>query len=456
MIKKILKKALNFFLIILVIFSCVSCKKEKDDNKEKKEELPKIVNTFIEKTNAINEVTISSKDDLDLCIILYTCIEERYTDLLENESIVNAKLALDTKITKYNELKEDDYNKTKKQELVNNFLDSVKVLPSTNLIALEDLAVILNAEKSYNLLTDDLKEKDEVKTSKAILDNVRKEYDTLTSLDSDAYNAHKFVVNVSKLPSINDLTVNDITMMDEVTALYDSLTTTSKESKDVIDAKAILDTYNKKVTELKASKQKVSEFITNVFSLPNGSELKWKNAEQKAKIDACYTAYNSLTELEKTFEGVEDAYKALNTTKETFEALKEPYDISKIKPTHLCLYYYNGPKKLTFENGADPYTVLINNYGLTKETIKQNVKIFLDVYIEGGAIPGSPLFSFDITEDYGITMAMIVNKLNELKAAGDERIKSQGYNFTIHIESLNDRYGNSEYSSFFSAGNIPV
>lgn len=449
MINKILKKTLNFFLIILVIFSCVSCKKEK----EKKEKLPNIVNTFIEKTNAINEVTILSKDDLDFCIMLYTYIEETYTDLLENKSIVNAKSALDTKITKYNELKENDYYKTKKQELVNNFLDSVKVLPSTKLIALEDLSIILNAENSYSLLTDDLKEKDEVKTSKAILDNIRKEYDILTSLDTNAYNAHKFVVNVSKLPSINDLTVNDITMMDEIAALYDSLTTTNKESKDVIEAKTILDTYAKKVTELKASKQKVSEFITNVFSLPNGSELKWKNAEQKGKIDACYSAYNSLTELEKTFEGVEDAYKALNLTKEAFENLKEPYDISKIKPTNLC-FYEEYIRELTFENGADPYTVLKNNYGLTDETIKQNVKIFLDVYIEGGAIKGSPLFSFDITENYKITTDMVIAKLRELRDAGNEQITTQGYTFTIHIESLNDTYANSEYSDWFSGMKI--
>lgn len=449
MINKILKKTLNFFLIILVIFSCVSCKKEK----EKKEKLPNIVNTFIEKTNAINEVTILSKDDLDFCIMLYTYIEETYTDLLENKSIVNAKSALDTKITKYNELKENDYYKTKKQELVNNFLDSVKVLPSTKLIALEDLSIILNAENSYSLLTDDLKEKDEVKTSKAILDNIRKEYDILTSLDTNAYNAHKFVVNVSKLPSINDLTVNDITMMDEIAALYDSLTTTNKESKDVIEAKTILDTYAKKVTELKASKQKVSEFITNVFSLPNGSELKWKNAEQKGKIDACYSAYNSLTELEKTFEGVEDAYKALNLTKEAFENLKEPYDISKIKPTNLC-FYEEYIRELTFVNGADPYTVLKNNYGLTDETIKQNVKIFLDVYIEGGAIKGSPLFSFDITENYKITTDMVIAKLRELRDAGNEQITTKGYTFTIHIESLNDTYANSEYSDWFSGMEI--
>lgn len=455
MIYKTLKKAINLVLILLVIVSCVSCGKK--DNKEEtpKEEMPRIVNVFIKKVDAIKEVTLSSKDDLDLCIMLYTCIEDTYLDLLEKPEIVNAKSSLDTKISKYNELKAKDYDDNKKQSLIKNFVDSVNNLPSIDMISLEDLSVILTAEKNYELLPEELKQNNDVIEANKKLVEIRTEYDIVTSFDPEAYNAHKFVVGVSKLPNKSDLTIQDITVFDELETLYNSLSSENKQLEKVVDAKATFDSYNDKVTELKNAKQNATDFIMKVFSLPNGSGLKWQNEAQRKEIDSAFTLYEKLTDFEKTIDGVDEAYKELNTIKNLFDSLKEPYDISKITPTNLC-FYLPQVRELTFVNGADPYTVLKNNYGLTDETIKQNVKIFLDVYIEGGAIKGSPLFSFDITENYKITTDMVIAKLKELRDAGNEQITTKGYTFTIHIESLNDTYGNSEYSDFFSAMNITL
>ena len=46
--------------------------------------------------------------------------------------------------------------------------------------------------------------------------------------------------------------------------------------------------------------------------------------------------------------------------------------------------------------------------------------------------------------------------LKEIRDAGNEAVITQGYTFTIHIESLNEQYASSEYSSFFSAMNISL
>lgn len=456
MIIKFFNKLSRLLIVLLLILTLTSCKKNKDDVDKEPPVYPNIVEAFINNVEDIKTVTLESKDQLDLCILLYNCIDETYVDWLTNDLVISSKSSLDSYITEYNELKETDYNNKKNESLISSFITSVGMLPDIDYISIEDLDKIMIAENNYKALSVDAKNNSEVISAKSILDSIRTEYDAIINLDANSYNAHKFVVNVSKLPAVEELKITDLSIIDSLQALYESLTNEHLNKDDVVAAKGILDTYQSKANELRVSQEKATTFIMAVFSLPTGSGLKYQNAEQRAEINAAFGLYENLNEFEKTIYGVEEAFKELNVVKTQFESLKEPYDISKIKPTHLCLYYYNGPKKLTFESGSDPYTILVNNYGLTKETIKDNVKIYLDVYIEGGAVKGSPLFSFDITEDYSVTVDQIIAKLRELKAAGNEAIKTQGYTFTIHIESLNDQYASSEYSNFFSATNMPI
>ena len=456
MIKKIMKKSINFCLVLLLTIALVSCKGKEKNPEEPKESLPRLAEVFISEINEISIVTIESKDQLDLCLVLYSCLEETYIDALEDEQVVAAKSKLDTYITTYNELKEEAYNDNKNTSLIESFINAVLALPSKDLLKVEDLEKIIIAENSYKSLSSASLSNEEVVSKKAILEDIRTEYNALISMDADAYNAHKFVTSVMSLPAVEELELSNLADITAITLLYELLTSEHLGSEKVTAAKSLFDTYLEKAAMLQASQDKATAFIMAVFSLPTGSGLKYQNAEQRAEIEAAYSLYNELTEFEKTITGVSEAYEELNVVKAQFEALKEPYDISKVKPTHLCLYYYDGPKKLTFTSGADPRSILIKDYGLTAENIKDNVKIYLDVYVEAGALPGSPLFSIEITENYNVTVNDIVQKLNELKAAGNETIKTQGYTFTIHIESLNDQYANSDYSSFFSSTQIPI
>ena len=54
-------------------------------------------------------------------------------------------------------------------------------------------------------------------SAKAILDSIRTEYDAIINLDANAYNAHKFIVNVSKLPSVEELAITDLSTIDSCT-----------------------------------------------------------------------------------------------------------------------------------------------------------------------------------------------------------------------------------------------
>ena len=449
-------KVLLLIFVIVLGSTLVSCKKKKPDpTPDPVEMLPSIVEQFIDKTEGIEEVSLNSKDDLDLCILLYSCIEETLGDVLDDEKVVSAKAKLDSYIKTYNELKLAKYESEKSQALILSFIEVVGNLPSIDLVMLEDLEKILVAESNYNSLSSSDKENTSVIAAKEVLDLVRSSYDAIAGLDEEGYKAHKFVVAVNNLPTINELSIEHISVFELLIADYESFNNENKTSEKVISAKQILDTYSPRILELKVSQKKAEDFIMAVFSLPTGGGLKWQNAEQRNAINSAFTEYESLTEFEKTISGVEDAYKQLNVIKNTFDNLKEPYDISKIKPTNLC-FYVPGVQRLKFDAGKDPISVLKNDYGLTDDTIKDNVKIYLDVYIEGGAIAGSPLFSVDITEDQDVTLAEIIEMLKEIRDAGNEAVITQGYTFTIHIESLNEQYASSEYSSFFSAMNISL
>ena len=456
MIKKIFKKSLNVVLILLLIITLVGCKNNKEDPEEPNDTLPRLAEVFVREVNKIGEVTLEKKNSLDLCIILYSCLEESNINLLENEEVVAAKTRLDIYINEYNELKEQEYTSNKNTSLIESFIDAVNNLPTKELLTIEHLEQIIIAENSYKNLSSELLTREEIIEKKVVLDIIRTEYETLMSMDSDSYNAHKFITSVMGLPLVDELEIAHLTLIESIDSLYLSLTTEHLSNEEVVNAKSLFDTYLDKALILKASQEKATTFIMAVFSLPTGSGLKYQNTEQLAEIEAAYTLYNGLSEFERTITGVSEAYAELNVVKAQFEALKEPYDISEVSPTHLCLYYYDGVKKITFTTGKDPRSILIKNYGLTAENLKDNVRIYLDVYIEAGATKGSPLYSFDITENYDVTVNDIVNKLYELKAAGNEAIKTQGYTFTIHIESLNDQYASSEYSNFFSATQIPI
>jgi hypothetical protein len=452
---KNIKKIFSLLFVSLALATVCSCSNDENLNKEINI-TENIVDDFIKNVNEIETVSLESKDKLNLCIMLYSCLEETAINELENEKVIAAKQKLDEYVTEYNTLSQKQESADKDASLILAFVSKVELLPTVDSVSLEDLAKILEAEAVYNALTQSIKENASVVAKKAILDSVRLEYDLVSNLDTDAYNAHRYIVEVNKLKPTNEITITDLSDIEKIVALYNSLTLEHKESEAVANAKAKLDTYETKINELKQNQAKATEFIMAVFSLPTGSALKYQNEEQRLKIDAAYTLYNALTDFEKTIVGVSDAYTEVNVIKATYENLKEPYDINKITPTNLCLYYYDGPKKLTFASGKDPISVLINDYGLTKENIKDNVVIYLDLYIEGGAVKGSPLYSFDITDGYQVTVTDVYNKLIELRDAGNEAIKAQGYTFTIHIKSLNDEYADSEYSNFFSSGNYPL
>ena len=282
-------------------------------------------------------------------------------------------------------------------------------------------------------------------------------------MSADEYAVVQFIASVNKLPSVEEMTILDV---DNVTAagnLFALLSSTNKANADVKAAKAILDTLVVRANQLRSIQANADAFIEMVWSLPSYDQLEWKNASQNSSITAAENAYKNLTDEEKTVTGVSSAYSQLQAVRTTFDSLKEPYDISKLSfsmpwgsPTTIAPGQVNYTCKFTYTTGKDHITVLTQQYGIPRAELTQHVRVNLNMYIEAGATAGSPLYSFDITESWSnLDNTAYVKVLKELQANGDERIFSgMGICFTLNIESLNDQYASSKYSSFMAGQKI--
>ena len=310
----------------------------------------------------------------------------------------------------------------------------------------------------YNSLNDLAKSLDVVIKAKAKLDLLIERVNELNNMSDEEYAGELFIAMVYKLPSIIELTIEDIDLVNEVKAMYDELDSSIKEKDDVKLAKELLDGLLVRVNELKIIKEHTDAFMNLVYALPSYSELKWKNSAQDSQIKACEAAYESLTEEEKQVEGVIIAYNELQAIRKAFDALKEPYDITKISGYIDLGAYINGNYTSTFKyaSGKDHITVLTTYYGIPKDELCNYVTVYLNIYIEAGAMVNNPLYSFDITENYsGYNINVYVAKLKELRAAGNDAVQSGiGYCFSYNIVSKNDQYADSEYSGLIGGQKI--
>lgn len=412
--------------------------------------LPKLAADFLSNLSQINEVTLESKDQLNLCLMLYKALEEYSATLASREEIAAGKALLDTYFATYNQLKDDFESKQEIQALADAFLEQMNAIPSADLITLEDYESLQSARKAYEQLNASLQALPTVQEAKEKLDMAFTQYEKISAMTQEEYQIYKFVSSVSLLPDLSVITVSDIESIESILALYNQLTADHKNLEEVKEAYETFAAYQMRCNELKLSLEHAEAFMTKAFSLPSSGSLKWQNSEQKSQIDQALAAYEALTEEEKQIPGVSDAYQELLSVKAAFESLLEPYAVSRLA------YGWNFQTgELIFTSGRDPISVLTSNYGLTTANLKENVIVYLDLYYEAGAVIGNMLYSFDITENYRITVSDVQRVLSQLRDEGNGKaISGAGYNFTIHIVSLNEQYASSEYTNFFGGQKI--
>ena len=423
---------------------------ESSQSSENKKELDAFTLSFIDKVNKYGNVTLESKDDLDLMLVMYLSITKANDELKNDDEVKQAKTKLDSLIETYNSLKSSNESTQMEEAYENRLIEFMNSnLKEVSSFLLEDYENLLTANYYYDSLPTNSKQKDQIKDLKETLDLLSNRYNELLALTNSQYNALVFVIKVNKL-DVATISYDDIDNIDSLNELYLQIKTEDR-TEDVVNANNKLKEANNITSTLKTYLEHADAFMKAAFSLPVSASLRYQDATQRKQINDALAMYDALNTEEKKITGVYEAYVEAMQVKETFESLKEPYSISLITAG------WNFPNGEITYSSSNPVAALANKYGYNINEIDNYLTIRMDIYVEGGAVikdnipKGNLIASINITKDnYHITTNDIKKILKEAFDNGDSRAFSgEHYCFTIQIVSLNDNYGNSYYQDFF-------
>ena len=464
-----MKSKKNIGLIATLLFSLVGCGNEDSSSSisiqnsiiSSSQSLSSIVEenimdidvkVFIEQVTLLKEETITIDHKCQIYGIYYIYYSLTL-EMKELPEVIQAKETLDGIKEEYLELYEEYILNKEVEETIDAFNDLVDSLGDIDALIREDKKNIDKLLNLYNSFSDEIKNSNEIKDSKEKLDLYNNRINELMNMSDEEYAVILFISMVNKLPTAEELTTFDIAIVQETIEAYEELDDMVKERQDVLDAKAILDVINQRVEHLLVVKEHADAFISLVGDLPTFNELEWNNQNQNNAIKEAEDFYLTLTEEEKEVLSVVTAYNELKSIRNTFDGLKEPYDINKLNFA-ISIDWPQGAQNrsgaFTYTSGKDHITVLTNDYNIPRDELSKYVTVYLNIYIEAGAVASQPLYSYDITEDYSeYNSNKYVETLRELKANGNDKVKSGvGYTFTVNIVSLNDDYASSKYSPF--------
>ena len=423
-----------------------------------KSTLPLEARVFIDSINSWieEEITLEHKNLIDSAYFIYDSLSDESKEL---DKVKEAKARLDKAKEEFLVLYHAYLNQKEAEEAGYAFVDEVNKCKNEQNILKEDEDLINQLNKMYDSLSEEAKEILEVKTAKEKLDRLNESLETIRNMTEEEYICYEFLVNINSLPALEELTINQIDLVYEAQKNYEELDEQQKNNDQVVDAYELLNSLIARCEELKTIRDHAESFMDQVYKLPTFDKLKWRNSDQDNQIKACELSYQNLTEEEKNYPGVSSAYNELLSTRKAFDALKEPIDITKFG-FYINLGGYNTSTnnydlKVSFTNGKDPISVLTGYYKFSKDNLSDYATVYLNIYREAGAVKENPLYKFDITENYNLSINDFVKTLQELKNQGNEKaVSGEGYNFTMNIESKSDQYASSEYTGFTGGARI--
>ncbi len=434
-----MKKILIIFLIVLSL-TLVSCRK-KDKEKDKEPEAPTstIVLNFTSMVEKLDVITLDSKDALNSAHYYYLGLNEEFKN---DEKVKAAYQILQTKIDAYNTIYKAELEQANDQKLIIVFSDLMEEFGQPSDIILEDEVKINQAIEVYSGISET--GKTQVSDAYTKLQALQARVEYLKGLEDQAYDKEIFIVKVNRAyQQLANMKIEDKETIDTLRNQYNNFSVAIKAENEIKAA------YNKLVeleTEMEIIAKEgpqIEAFLEKVYALPNYDNLRWNDATQRNQINECVTMYNSLSERQKSQISVDQAYQELMNIKTTFESLKEPYDVNVCGT--LNFYNNNTPQ-------ATPIQALMSRYQYDLDTLKTNMKVYLNFYIEGGAKPGSPFYQWDITDKETVSFDEVKAILADLSTNQNFEMVKNGehYCFAYRIVSLNEEYGNSYYSDFFS------
>ena len=273
-----IKKIIYTFVVLFMTFSVAACTTGGGNNTPQTDENEvKViqVNQLIEKLP--EEITLENDSTIKQIITLYDSLPVKYREkILNYEKVLEAKMIIE--VLKNN------------QALINSaqkIIDEINSLPKVEDLTLDDFEKVTNIKKSYDALTNEVKE---LVTNYSVLEQLLSKLEELKQEVQEKINE---VINaINSLPTLENLKLTDKTTIQNVREKYENL---ANSEKKLISNISKLEELEQKILELEQieiNKSEAQVIINLINALPIISDVTLKD---KTKIEEARLAYNNLS-----------------------------------------------------------------------------------------------------------------------------------------------------------------
>ena len=267
-----------------------------DDLSESEKEEVSNYKQFLKKKEELKEIRlekieelIQAIDDLPSVDEITLRDEEQLYKIPEIIVLEEDEIELVTNYNKFTQILEKIYNLLLEVELVKL---SISYLPEKELLTIDDKVNVEQTRSLYDALREDQKERVENYNKLVELEN------KLVTINKAYESAQVVVELISNLPSVNNLTYEDKSLVTNARFKYNLLSAVAKTyvtNLDVLEAVEAKMKELEKIERYKANALKMDELI---LSLPSINELTYNDRDLLNEVK---DAYESLLEEEKVF-----------------------------------------------------------------------------------------------------------------------------------------------------------
>ena len=257
----------------------------KIDNLKKEQEYQTAANSVIRKINILPSLEDVRIEDKELVI----AAREKYEELEEGAK------AFVTNYDKLLDLEARIVELENEEEAIKKVIDLINNLPSSHDLTIHDKTLVEQAREEYEALS--LEQKKEI-TNLALLEEAEAQMAIIEKDEQDKALAAEIVEMIYAIPSIENLTIDDKTMLQNIRYQYGTL---SDNAKALVTNLEILEKAEeqmeilKYIEGLKTDAKHVDELIA---SLPSLEEV---TLEDKARISNARNWYNRLSDDAKVY-----------------------------------------------------------------------------------------------------------------------------------------------------------
>ena len=411
---------------------------------------------FVDEASKISYFATSSDlDRINELLTRYANLSEIAKQFADVEYQYERLLTIKENVTK----NEEEKIAAQREIAIQSFLSQVDALPDVMAVTLDDDTKINNVYNFYNTLDTIAKEDARVIEAYATLAEVIARYELIRDDPTvrEAALVARFLDDVDKLPTIEDVVVTDLDKINNATSSYYNLSGATKELPDVVTAysslcnvkdkyKDVYDAYvyAEKLAEIIA---KVTPFINAVDALGNMEDL---TKASLSAVLACFDIYEQLDLEARSYADTEVAYTKICNFKDyiythfTFEALTN--DVTAITPNAS----YHPALQFTVDgqvSNTNAYKNLMDFYGVTSYAeLATKVAMYLYFYtdLDSPYVARGNISDNTIKNGANLLSGSNVVKILEAASVYDENLVSGAFYIGVGFEDLTSEYAASE------------